>query len=208
MAGPVHRVFLPNPPIPNPQSPLAVHIRWMISRDQVYVMAIEHDSFDCPWSERDFLVAVQHRDRDGAANVIAMVAETEDTLFSQPGPGLSGPQPGPGRGKIAGFVVYMLKRWRMDVLNFAVHPNFRRRRVGAQMIATLAGKLSPEKRTSIRAEVRETNVAAQLFFRACRFRSVRTLRGQYDDTPEDAYRMVYRPFGVDSPRRHGGDQHG
>jgi ribosomal-protein-alanine N-acetyltransferase len=187
MVDSVRRVSLPNPPIPNPQSLLPVHIRWMIARDQLYVLGIEHASFDCPWSERDFIREVQRRDRDGAGNVIAMVAETEDTLFVG--------KDDPRRGTIAGFMVYELKRWRLDLLNFAVHPSFRRRRVGTQMIAKLASKLSPNGRTSIRAEVRETNVAAQLFFRACAFRHVKTLRGCYDDTPEDAYRMVYRPFG-------------
>jgi len=187
-------------PGPGP-GPQAVHIRWMIERDQLYVLAIEHASFDCPWTDRDFIRCLQRRDRDGAANVIAMVAETEDNP----------------RGEIAGFVIYELRRWRLEILNFALHPKFRRRRVGTQMIAKLASKLSPNGRTSIRAEVRETNLAAQLFFRACRFRSVRTLRGQYDDTPEDAYRMVYRPFAgqaegghscppvQDSPRGHGGE---
>ena len=41
-------------------------------------------------------------------------------------------------------------------------------------------------------EVRETNLAAQLFFRSLGFRAVNVLRNYYDDTPEDAYVMQYR----------------
>ena len=41
-------------------------------------------------------------------------------------------------------------------------------------------------------EVRETNLAAQLFFRGQGFRAVSVLREFYDDTPEDAYLMQYR----------------
>jgi [ribosomal protein S18]-alanine N-acetyltransferase len=41
-------------------------------------------------------------------------------------------------------------------------------------------------------EVRETNLAAQLFFRENDFRAVSVLRSFYADTPEDAYLMQYR----------------
>lgn len=39
--------------------------------------------------------------------------------------------------------------------------------------------------------MRESNVAAQLFFRAQGFRAVSVLRDFYDDTSEDAYAMRY-----------------
>ena len=41
-------------------------------------------------------------------------------------------------------------------------------------------------------EVRETNLDAQLFFRAQGFRAVNVLRDFYEDTTEDAYLMQYR----------------
>ena len=41
-------------------------------------------------------------------------------------------------------------------------------------------------------EVRETNLPAQLFFRAHGFRAVSVLRDFYEDTAEDAYLMQYR----------------
>jgi len=41
-------------------------------------------------------------------------------------------------------------------------------------------------------EIRETNLSAQLFFRALGFRAVSVLRDFYEDTPEDAYLMQYR----------------
>ena len=40
--------------------------------------------------------------------------------------------------------------------------------------------------------MRETNLAAQLFFRSSGFRAVSVLREFYEDTPEDAYLMQYR----------------
>jgi ribosomal-protein-alanine N-acetyltransferase len=89
------------------------------------------------------------------------------------------------------------------VLNFAVNSEYRRRGVGTQMIAKLTSKLSAQRRTRIVLEVRETNLSAQLFFRANNFRAVSVLRNFYEDTPEDAYVMQYRfrADAVDAPNR-------
>jgi len=80
---------------------------------------------------------------------------------------------------------------RLHVLNFAVHPQHRRSGVGAAMITKLRSKLSPERRRRLLLEVRETNLAAQLFSRQMKFRAISVLRDFYDDTPEDAYLFEY-----------------
>jgi len=143
-----------------------VHIRWMIRRDMPEVLAIEASSFEFPWVEEDFIRCLRQR------NCIGMVAEHDD--------------------QVVGFMIYELNKNRIQVLNFAVAPEFRRRGVGTQMIAKLIGKLSAQRRTRIALEVRETNLAAQLFFRTTGFRAVTVLRNFYEDTPEDAYVMQYR----------------
>ena len=143
-----------------------VHIRWMIRRDMPEVLAIEASSFEFPWVEEDFIRCLRQR------NCIVMVAEHDD--------------------QVVGFMIYELNKNRIQVLNFAVARDFRRRGVGTQMVAKLIGKLSAQRRTRIAMEVRETNLAAQLFFRTAGFRAVSVLRNFYDDTPEDAYLMQYR----------------
>ncbi len=60
------------------------------------------------------------------------------------------------------------------------------------MVAKLISKLSVQRRSRILLEVRETNLAAQLFFRENGFRAVSVLRSYYADTPEDAYLMQFR----------------
>jgi ribosomal-protein-alanine N-acetyltransferase len=139
-----------------------VHIRWMIRRDMPEVLAIERESFEFSWSEDEFIRCLQQR------NCIGMVAEHDD--------------------RVVGFMIYELNKTRIHVLNFAVAAACRRRGVGSQMVAKLVSKLSSQ----ITLEVRETNLAAQLFFRSQRFRAVSVLRQYYDDTPEDAYLMQYR----------------
>jgi [ribosomal protein S18]-alanine N-acetyltransferase len=143
-----------------------VHIRWMIRRDMPTVLAIENECFEFPWSEDDFIRILRQR------NCIGMVAEYED--------------------KVVGFMIYELHKARIHVLNFAVVGDSQRRGVGSQMVAKLIAKLSTQRRSRIILEVRETNLAAQLFFRENGFRAVSVLRGYYADTPEDAYTMQFR----------------
>jgi [ribosomal protein S18]-alanine N-acetyltransferase len=143
-----------------------VHIRWMIRRDMPEVLAIEGESFEFPWLEDDFIRCLRQR------NCIGMVAEYED--------------------RVVGFMIYELHRTRIHVLNFAVAEDHRHCGVGSQMIAKLAAKLSSQRRSRIVLEVRETNLAAQVFFRENGFRAVSVLRSYYADTPEDAYLMQFR----------------
>ena len=145
---------------------LRVHIRWMIRRDMPEVLGIEAESFEFPWLEEDFIRCLRQR------NCIGMVAEYDD--------------------RVVGFMIYELAKNRIQVLNFATAARYRRRGFGTQMIAKLIGKLSAQRRTRITLEVRETNLAAQLFFRDNGFRAVSVLRDYYEDTPEDAYVMQYR----------------
>jgi [ribosomal protein S18]-alanine N-acetyltransferase len=143
-----------------------VHIRWMIRRDMPEVLAIEGESFEFPWFEDDFIRCLRQR------NCIGMVAEYDD--------------------RVVGFMIYELQKSRIHVLNFAVAAAFRRLGVGSQMIAKLIAKLSPHHRSRLILAIRETNLAAQLFFRENGFRAVSVLHDYYADTPEDAYMMQYR----------------
>ena len=148
------------------KSQLPVHIRWMIRRDMPEVLAIEEAAFEFPWSEEDFIRCLRQR------NCIGMVAEHNE--------------------RIVGFMVYELHKNRLHILNFAVHEQMRRRGIGTQMIRKLVTKLLPQRRNRILLEIRETNLAAQLFFREAGFRAISLLRDFYEDTTEDAYLMQYR----------------
>jgi len=145
---------------------LRIHIRWMIRRDMAEVLGIECDSFEFPWSEEDFIRCLRQR------NCIGMVAEHAE--------------------RVVGFMIYELHKTHLNILNFSVAQDVRRRSVGTQMVKKLVGKLSSQRRTKISLEVRETNVPAQLFFRERGFLATKVLRDYYDDSPEDAYEMRYQ----------------
>jgi ribosomal-protein-alanine N-acetyltransferase len=59
------------------------------------------------------------------------------------------------------------------------------------MMEKLVGKLSPDRRSRIVLEVRETNLPAQLFIRSLGFRAISVLKDFYQDTTEDAYLMHF-----------------
>jgi ribosomal-protein-alanine N-acetyltransferase len=142
------------------------NIRWMIKSDMREVLEIESENFEFPWTLFDYVKCLKQR------NSIGMVAVYDN--------------------RVVGFVIYELHKTRIHVLNFAVANDFKRRGVGSQMIAKLLGKLSPQRRTRIVLEVRESNLPAQLFFRAMGFEAVRILRDFYCDSPEDAYQFDWR----------------
>ncbi|HEY1187541.1 MAG TPA: ribosomal protein S18-alanine N-acetyltransferase [Gemmata sp.] len=145
----------------------AIHIRWMIRRDMPEVMGIELASFEYAWTEDDFLRCLRQR------NCIGMVAERGDTII--------------------GFMIYELHRTRLQLLNFAVAPTARRGGVGGLLIGKLIYKLCSHRRQKLALAVREGNTAAQMFFRAHRFKAAKVLRNYYEDSGEDAYQMEYHP---------------
>jgi ribosomal-protein-alanine N-acetyltransferase len=154
---------------------LRVHIRWMIRRDMPEVLQTEQESFEYSWTEEDFLRCLRQR------NCIGMVAENGE--------------------KVVGFMIYELHKSKLHILNFAVHPRCRRIGVGSQMVAKLISKLSSHRRTRVTLVVRETNLSAQLFFRAQGFRATRVLRAYYEDSGEDAFLMQYSFAGDTSDER-------
>jgi len=129
-------------------------------------MQIERSSFPDPWKETEFLDCLKQRHVTGR------------TLSR--------------RGSVLGFVVYGIHRQRIQILNLAVDPVYRRQGVATKLINALKECLVPPHTCRrIRTEVRETNLGAQLFFKKQEFKAVKILRNFYDGTDEDAYVMKY-----------------
>lgn len=151
-----------------PQSPTLAgepHLRWMIRRDMPEVLAMETAAFgQDAWVEEEFYEILRKR------NCIGMVAERGETLV--------------------GFMVYELHKCKLELLNFAVHPDRRRERVGHAMVSKLISKLSSHRRTRLDACVAERNVPAQSFFRAMGFKATGVLRDWFDG--QDAIAFTYQ----------------
>lgn len=146
--------------------PIEVHIRWMIRRDMPEVLEIENHSFEFPWSEDDFIRVLRQR------SCIAMICEYDE--------------------RVIGFMIYELMANRIELLNCAVHRDFRGRTVARQMLVKLRSKLSAQRRNQILMWVRESNTSALLCFRQCGFKAVKVMPDAYNDTDEAAIVMQYQ----------------
>ena len=139
---------------------MKLNVRWMGRSDLDAVLAIEKLSFEYPMDRQDFLAFLRQ------ANGIGMVAEAN--------------------GSIHGYMLYEMHRDHYSLASLAVHPECRLLGVGSAMIAKLIAKLGA-RRNCIFAEVRETNVPAQLFLRQSKFRAIEVRRNAYEETSDDAY---------------------
>ena len=150
-------------------SDLGHHLRRMVRRDMADVLTIEQNCFEWPWTEDEFVRALRQM------NCIGEVAEDLHT------------------GRVSAFMVYELHKAHIHLVNFAVRKTLWRQGVGRTMLAELLRKLSAVRRCRITLEVRETNVAAQKFWRAMGFRAQAILRKYYpqEETEEDAYVFSY-----------------
>ncbi len=91
--------------------------------------------------------------------------------------------------KTIAFIGFTYAANEAHILTFAVHPKFRRRGVGAQLMEytlDLAKSLGAEK---ITLDVRVSNLPAQSLYKKFGFKIVSIRRKFYTDTGEDAYVM-------------------
>lgn len=138
---------------------MTYQVRFIIGRDYPEVMAIENHSFAFPWSQDEMLNCLRMNRVKGKV--------VDD-----------------GK-RILGYVVYEVMAGERTILNIAVHPDHRRQGIGRAMIGKVCHANDGQR--SLRVMVRERNLDGQLFFRDCGFRAERVLRGQFDDTDEDAF---------------------
>jgi ribosomal-protein-alanine acetyltransferase len=83
---------------------------------------------------------------------------------------------------LVGFMASRSVEDETEILNVAVHPNFRRRGVATRLIESIAG-------ASLFLEVRESNSTAQELYRKLGFEMVGRRDNYYDDPVEDALVM-------------------
>jgi len=133
---------------------LAVHVRWMISRDMPAVLAIEN-TLRNPWSEDEFQRHLRER------HCIGMVVECGE--------------------RVVGFFVYYLRKGHMEIANFAVAPEARRRGVGRQMANHLKDKCFSHQRSYLLTHLKDDNLTGHLFLKAMGWVAESVVRGDACD---------------------------
>jgi len=140
-----------------------IEIRTANTGDLGPMVAIEKYSFAEPWARKDFSSCMRR------LNIQCKVVIVDD--------------------QVVGYVMYTSHLTHNEIINFAIHWEFRRQGVGTQVIDYLVARL---KGTSLLSfVVSEYNLEAQLFLKECGFRCITVIKGHYPETDEDAYEMMF-----------------
>jgi ribosomal-protein-alanine N-acetyltransferase len=143
-------------------------IRKMTEADLSQVCTIEQETFSDPWSEEDFISSLKKPDNG------YMVAEAD--------------------GVIAGYCGYWGIAGEGYIYNVAVKKDFRRHRIGYQMLKTLLDESLDRGITSFTLEVRRSNEAAIRLYETLGFESAGIRRDFYTKPKEDAVIMWLKPL--------------
>ena len=145
-------------------------VRWSVKKDISKMLDIERKSSDNPWTEDIFHQYLTER------TSIMMVAHPENE-----------------HNEIIGFMVYELRKGKINLVSLAVDPNLRREGIGSIMIHKLKSKLSENRRKEIIFNIRESNLEGQLFLKNQGFKATgKIYRRDYEETEEDVYHMSYK----------------
>lgn len=128
------------------------------------VLAIEQASFPTPWSRYAFTYELQ--ENEFAHYIVALV-----------------------QGRVVGYAGMWIVLDEAHVTNVAVHPEFRRRRIGRRLMQELMRRAALLGARRMTLEVRTSNRAARRLYAALGFVERGRRRGYYTDTNEDAVVM-------------------
>ncbi|HEX6644659.1 MAG TPA: ribosomal protein S18-alanine N-acetyltransferase [Gemmatimonadales bacterium] len=122
--------------------------------------ALERRCFGDPWSSASFREAL------ASEHSFGLVAEC--------------------RGEIAGYLIGRAILGTGEILNLAVAPEWRRRRVARLLLEAGLDELAARGAEEVFLEVRESNTAAQSLYLGAGFRAVGQRSGYYRNPREDA----------------------
>lgn len=128
--------------------------------DAPVLASLERRCFDDPWSGESFREAL------ASPHSFGLVAEC--------------------RGEIAGYLIGRAILGSGEILNLAVAPEWRRRRVARQLLDGGLDELAARGAEEVFLEVRESNVSAQSLYLGAGFRAVGQRAGYYRNPREDA----------------------
>jgi ribosomal-protein-alanine N-acetyltransferase len=160
---------------------LPVSIEPMTEADLGMVLDIERTSFATPWPRDIFLSEL--RESDVAHLFVARITE------------------GHRQGCVAGYTCTWVVADEMHITSFAVHPDFRRRHVGHQLLAGVLARAVELGCCQAILEVRASNRGAQRLYAQFGFAPVAVRKQYYTDNREDAIVMFLDDIAAQLLRR-------
>lgn len=153
-----------NEPIPDEED-LSIKIRPMTVKDLEGVLTVERLSYSSPWRFEDFY-------REVVFNQLAFYFVAEIEHF------------------ITGFVGMWLIVDEAHITNIAVHPEFRRKKIGERLLLYIIEEARRRGARRVVLEVRVSNYKAQNLYLKHEFRYAGIRKNYYRDNNEDAFLMV------------------
>ncbi len=139
----------------------------MEEKDLVFVMEIEGASFSNPWHLSSFLGEIANYDMSFPYVVIHSRLE-----------------------KIIGYIIFWLVKDEAQISNFAVHPDFRGRGLGEDVLSRALELIRKRGGREVILEVRPSNTAACFLYAKFGFRIAGVRKNYYHLPSEDALVMV------------------
>jgi ribosomal-protein-alanine N-acetyltransferase len=143
----------------------AIQVRRLTFADLPEVVAIERRAFTSPWSLAMFVLELSK------PSGICLAAEVE--------------------GQLVGYLICSRYDTVWHIMNVAVDPDLRRRRIGTTLLETLIARV--ERDAQLTLEVRRSNAGAIELYEGFGFRSAGVRRRYYQDNGEDAIVMWRTP---------------
>jgi ribosomal-protein-alanine N-acetyltransferase len=143
----------------------AIQVRRLTFADLPEVVAIERRAFTSPWSLAMFVLELSK------PSGICLAAEVE--------------------GDLVGYLICSRYDTVWHIMNVAVDPELRRRRIATTLLETLIGRV--ERDAQLTLEVRRSNAGAIELYEGFGFRSAGVRRRYYQDNGEDAIVMWRTP---------------
>ncbi len=143
----------------------AIQVRRLTFADLPQVVAIERRAFASPWSLAMFVLELSK------PSGVCLAAEVE--------------------GELVGYLICSRYDTVWHVMNVAVDPDLRRRRIATTLLETLIARV--ERGAQLTLEVRRSNTGAIELYESFGFRSAGVRRRYYQDNGEDALVMWRTP---------------
>jgi len=124
-----------------------IKIRQMKKSDLTRVSEIERFSFPIPWSQNTFFIELDKKEF-----AFWWVIEYQKL--------------------VVGYAGYWKIKDEAHIVNFAIHPDFRRKKLGTKLLAFLISHIQNQGLSVISLEVRESNILAQHLYEKFGFRKV------------------------------------
>ena len=94
--------------------------------------------------------------------------------------------------KVLGFIGIWIILGEGDITNIAVHPNFRKLRIGEKLLSSMITLCESLDCNIINLEVRSSNLPAISLYKKFNFLEIGLRKGYYEDNKEDAILMQYQ----------------